>query len=139
MERRNFIKQGCVACMAFMGAGVLLESCSPGLSLLKATVKNKTLAVPLNKFSGTTNLLVVRGSGLENDILLVKNENSFKALNLKCTHEGVGLTATDKKIFCSAHGSVFDFNGKVLKEPALRPLTEFPTEINDDTIIIHLT
>jgi Rieske Fe-S protein len=124
--------------MALMGAGVLLESCSPGLPLLKATAENKTLTVPLNKFSGTNNLLVVRGSGLENDILLIKNENGFKALNLKCTHEGVGLTATDKKIFCSAHGSVFDFNGKVVKEPALRPLTVFPTEINNETIIIHL-
>jgi len=136
MERRNFIKRGCVACMAFMGAGVLLESCSPGLPLLKTAAENKTLSVPLNKFSG--NLLVVRGGGLENDILLVKNQNGYKALNLKCTHEGVGLTATDKKIFCSAHGSVFDFNGKVVKEPALRSLTEFRTETTNENIIIHL-
>ena len=122
--------------MAFIGAGVLLESCSPGLPLLKTASDTKTLSVPLSKFSG--NLLVVRGSGLENDILLVKKENGYKALNLKCTHEGVGLTATDKKIFCSAHGSVFDFNAKVIKEPALRPLTEFQTETTNENIIIHL-
>ncbi|MGC4037749.1 MAG: Rieske (2Fe-2S) protein [Chitinophagaceae bacterium] len=138
MERKDFIKQGCIACMAFMGAGVLLESCSPGLPLLKTTpVDSKSLSIPLTKFS-SGNLLVVRGNGLENDILLVKKENGYKALNLKCTHEGVGLTATDKKIFCSAHGSVFDFNGNVVKEPALRPLTEFRTETTNDSVIIHL-
>lgn len=136
MERRDFIKQGCVACMAFMGAGVLLESCSPGLPLLKAATDNQTVSIPLTNFSG--NLLVVRSSSLENDILLIKKENGVKALNLKCTHEGVGLTATDKKIFCSAHGSVFDFDGKVIKEPALRPLKEFRTETTNENVIIHL-
>ncbi len=124
--------------MAFMGAGVLLESCSAGLPLVKAIPDNKSLSIPLNKFSEKNNLLIVRSSGLENDILLIKNGSGYKALNLKCTHEGVGLTATDKKIFCSAHGSVFDFDGKVLKEPALRPLTEFHTETTNDNVIIHL-
>ena len=124
--------------MVLMGAGILLESCSPGLPLVKAIPDNKSLSIPLNKFSDKNNLLIVRSSSLENDILLIKNGDAYKALNLKCTHEGVGLTATDKKIFCSAHGSVFDFNGNVVKEPALRPLTEFHTETTNDNIIIHL-
>ena len=83
-------------------------------------------------------MIVVRSNSLENDILLVKNENVYKALYLKCTHEGIGLATTNKNIVCPAHGSMFDFNGNVLKEPALRPLQEFKTETVNDNIIIHL-
>ncbi|MBL7764175.1 MAG: Rieske (2Fe-2S) protein [Chitinophagaceae bacterium] len=138
MERRIFIKQGCAACMGLVGASMLLEGCSSGLPLVKASQQNEVLTIPLNKFSGNSNLLIVRSSSLESDILLVKNQEGYKALNLKCTHEGVGLTATDKKIFCSAHGSSFDFDGNVLKEPALKPLKQFRTEVSNGNIIIHL-
>src|SRR5205085_11902384 len=138
MERRNFIKKGCVDCMAFMGAGILLESCSTALPLVKTSPANKSLLVPLNKFSDKGNLVIVRSPALENDILLIKNETGYKALYLKCTHEGVGLTATDKKIFCPSHGSIFDFDGKVVKEPALRALTVFHTETTNENVIIHL-
>ena len=124
--------------MAFMGAGILLEGCSTALPLVKTSPKDKSLFVPINNFSDNKNLLVVRSSDLENDILLVKKANVYTALYLKCTHEGVGLTATDKRIFCSAHGSAFDFEGNVLKEPALRPLQQFHTEVVNDNLVIHL-
>jgi len=121
-----------------MGAGMLLESCATSLPLVKASPKDRSLFIPISKFSDKSKMLVVRSSSLENDILLVKNNDEFKALYLKCTHEGVGLTATDKNIVCSAHGSTFDFKGNVLKEPALRPLQQFQTEVTDENIIIHL-
>jgi Rieske Fe-S protein len=124
--------------MGLVGGGLLLESCATSLPLIKATPKEQSLFIPLTKFSDKSNMLVVRSSSLENDILLIKNENVYKALYLKCTHEGIGLTATAKNIVCPAHGSTFDFKGNVLKEPALRPLREFKTETAGDTIVIHL-
>ena len=138
MERRVFIKKGCVACMGLVGTSLLLESCSSSLPLVKTNPENKSLSVPLNNFSVNNNLVIVRSGSLENDILLIKNQNEYKALYLRCTHEGVGLTATDKKIVCSAHGSVFDFQGNVVKEPALKPLQQFQTEVNNENVIIHL-
>jgi Rieske Fe-S protein len=124
--------------MQIVGTAVLLESCS-SLPMIKVNPQNKVLKVPVKDFTDKSNLLVVRSKTLENDILLVKNENKYRALYLKCTHEGVGLTATDKKIYCTAHGSVFDFEGNVVKEPALRPLTQLPTEADNENIIIHLS
>lgn len=138
MERRVFLKQGCAACMGLIGAAILLESCGSSLPLVKTAPGNKSLSIPVNKFLGNNNLVIIRSSSLENDILLVKDKNEYRALNLRCTHEGVGLTATDKKIFCTAHGSVFDFRGNVVKEPALKPLQQFRTEISNENIIIHL-
>lgn len=124
--------------MQIVSAGVLLESCS-SLPMIKVNPQNKLLKIPVSQFSDKSNLLIVRSSVLENDILLVKNQNEYKALYLKCTHEGVGLTVTEKKIYCTAHGSAFDFNGNVIKDPALRPLAQLQTETDNETIIIHLT
>ncbi len=139
MERRTFIRQTCGACIGAVAMGLMLESCSTTLPLVKVTLKDKLLMVSMDQFTPQNNLLLVRSQGLENDILLVRKDNTYKALNMKCTHEGVGLTATDKHIVCSAHGSLFNFNGDVLKEPALKPLTQFNTETRDGNIIIHLT
>jgi len=124
--------------MGIIGAGLLLESCATSLPLVKATPKGRSLFIPLSRFSGESKMMIVRSSSLENDILLIKEENEFRALSLKCTHEGVGLTATDKTIVCPAHGSTFDFKGNVLKEPALRPLQQFQTEISNENVLIHL-
>jgi len=139
MQRRSFIRQTCGACIGAVAMGLMLESCSTSLPVLKVSPADKRIVVGLDKFAPQSNLLLVRSSSLENDILLVKKEDSYKAINMRCTHEGVGLTATDKRIVCSAHGSLFDFDGNVLKEPALRPLTQFKTETRDGNIIIHLT
>lgn len=125
--------------MGLVGVSLILESCGSSLPLFKTMPEGKLLIIPADKFTGQNNLLVVRSTTLENDILLVKKDNAYKALYMKCTHEGVGLSATNKNIVCAAHGSTFDFDGHVIKEPALSPLKEFKTEINNRNIIIHLT
>lgn len=123
--------------MGLTGVGLLLEGCS-SLPLLKVSSSSQELIVPTEKFTGQNRLLLVRSAGLENDILLVKKDNSYKALYMKCTHEGVALTVTDKRIVCAAHGSMFDFDGNVVKEPALSPLKEFATRTQNGNVIIQL-
>ncbi|MCB0740673.1 MAG: Rieske (2Fe-2S) protein [Chitinophagaceae bacterium] len=138
MKRRNFIKKGCAACAGLAGLSFLLESCGSSLPIFKTTPEKKLLFIPEDKFTADNHHLLVRSKELENDILLIKNKNDYTALNMKCTHEGFALTVTDKQIVCPAHGSTFHFSGHVTKEPALRPLTTFTTEIKNNTIIIHL-
>lgn len=138
-SRRDFIRTGCKHCAGMLGISMLLESCGTSVQLFKTNTQSNSISVPVTEFSDGKNMVVVRAAGLENDILLVKREDHFNALNLKCTHEGYGLTPTSKRIVCSAHGSTFDFDGNVLKEPALKPLKKFNTEIISNNIIIHLT
>ncbi|MBN8789689.1 MAG: Rieske (2Fe-2S) protein [Terrimonas sp.] len=137
--RRSFIKKGCVHCAAVIGAGFLLEGCGSSMHMYKTQVSDKKIIVPLNEFPADKNIMVVRSKDMENDILLVKKNDHYNALYLQCTHEGVGLSATDKKIVCTAHGSVFDFDGNVLKEPALKPLKKFETSVIENNLIISLT
>ncbi|MFT3704894.1 MAG: Rieske (2Fe-2S) protein [Agriterribacter sp.] len=136
--RRDFIKTGCVHCAGLLGVGMLLQSCGSSMHIFKTAVKDNRITVPASEFADGKNMMVVRNSSLENDILLVKKNDQYSALNLRCTHEGFGLTTTSKRIVCSAHGSTFDFDGNVLKEPALKPLKKFNTQIINNTIIIEL-
>lgn len=139
MKRRLFIKKSCTTCIALIGAGWGLEGCGSSLPMLKTTVVHETLSVPISKFTPQNNMVIVRGSGMESDILVIKEGNTYKALYMKCTHGSIGLTATATKLVCPAHGSQFDLDGNVLKEPAQRPLQQFKTEINNDIILIHLS
>jgi Rieske Fe-S protein len=50
---------------------------------------------------------------------------------MKCSHQDNSLTVTKTGLFCSSHGSTFDLEGNVTKEPALEPLKKFKTEINN--------
>jgi cytochrome b6-f complex iron-sulfur subunit len=138
--RRDFIKSGCAACVLMASGASLLESCATPLPLVNTTSTTSELQIGAENFISTKgNMLIVRTKQLENDILLIKNGETYKALLLRCTHEGVGLTPTANKIYCTSHGSVFDLDGRVQKEPALRPLKTYNTEVINNKIIIHLS
>ncbi len=140
MQRRKFIQQGCFACMGLMAAGALMESCGTSAPLIvKPEVAENRIAVPLSSFSQNNNFVLVRNKALESDILLVKKEEGYKAIYMLCTHEGIELSVAGKKLVCPAHGSMFDFDGNVLREPALRPLKQFKTFVDKENIIIQLT
>lgn len=137
--RRSFIKSGCTACLVAASGLSFLESCSTPLPMVKAIGSTAGMVeLPASSFTAG-NMLIVRSKQLEYDVLVIKKDQTYKALYMRCTHEGVGLTAAANKIFCSAHGSVFDLDGNVVKEPALRPLKTYTAELINDKIIIHLT
>lgn len=140
MDRRNFIKKGCSACVAVAGMGIALQSCTSALPALQVAAKDHKLIVPIAEFTTQmTNMVRVENNSLGNDILLIKNENGYTALLMKCTHEGFGLTATGTKLICNAHGSQFDLQGNVIESPALKPLKEFKVTTDTNNVIIHLT
>lgn len=141
-NRREFIKQSCTLCLSVLGASVLttqLTSCKP-LPIYKGTLINKVIDVPLSSFNQGDNVLIVRSGNLQFDIALIKKtENDYSALELKCTHQANSLTATKSGFLCAAHGSTFDLEGKVTKEPALVPLKKYKTQLTTTSILINLT
>ena len=142
MKRSQFIKSSCTACAMFALPGIatmLLDSC---VSLPSAKVEpdytTKTCLVPLSKFQ-ESKLVLLRIKNFEFDFLVIKkSESAFKTLELRCTHEAQPLTMSNKNIYCASHGSIFDFEGNSLKEPAHLPLKSLKTEINSTHLIIHL-
>lgn len=141
MERRDFLKQSCMACLAFAGAGAVLslQGCST-LAVVKVEgEKNAPITVPLASI-GPDGLAIVRGRSLRNDILVVRNaEGKYHALLMRCSHQDQPLTATRTGLHCASHGSAFDLQGNVLTAPADRNLTRFATTEVDGQLTIHIT
>lgn len=141
MQRRDFIKQGCMTCLAFAGAGVLLslEGCA-SLPVVKveAAEDARTIAVPFASI-GPEGMAIVRSRSLRNDILVVRNaDGEYHALLMRCTHQDQPLTATRTGLHCSSHGSAFDLQGNVLSAPAERGLTRFPVSVLTDRLSISI-
>ncbi len=140
MNRRNFIRSGCTFCAGAIGAGFIVSTmCScASLPIYKGTTEQNKISIPLSNFKDSK-ILIVRNNQMEFDILLVKNsETDVNALLMKCSHQDNQLTATKNGLFCSAHGSSFDLQGNVTKEPAMSPLSKFRTEINNQIITVFL-
>lgn len=127
--------------MSLTAIGSLITACSTPVEILRLgiSIKPNMLQVPTAKFTNAINMLIVRPKDYNDDILLIKTPNDYKAVLLVCTHEDFPLNANDKGIFCAAHGSKFNFDGEVIREPALKPLKKFKTEIKDNNINIYLT
>ena len=140
MDRRNFIKSSCALCACAMGSGFIasaLTGCA-SLPIYVGVKEQDKIKIPFSSFK-ESKILIVRNNKMEFDILLVKNsESNVSALLMKCTHQDNALTANTSGLFCSAHGSTFDLQGKVTKEPALTPLKKFKTEINNQIITVLL-
>lgn len=59
--------------------------------------------------------------------ILVHDETGFHALSAVCTHAQCTVKPSNarKLITCSCHGSAFEFDGRVARPPATRPLARF--------------
>ena len=140
MERRNFIKQSCSACLA-IGAGLMLNSlssCTP-LPIYKTIITGNSVTVP-STLLAINDLQIVRAKGYEYDIALRKaGEGTYDALLMQCTHADNQLQSTGNGFTCSLHGSAFDKEGSVTKGPAEHSLKKLKTEITEGNIIIYLS
>lgn len=139
-SRRDFLKTACGFCAAITAIGMtatLLEGCK-SIPVVKASPENNKLRVPLTAF-GESNYVFVRAAGMESDMLLVKKpDGTFTALLMQCSHEAQPLTVSGTSIYCASHGSRFDLDGNVTKEPATRPLQKYFVTNETDSVLILL-
>lgn len=141
MERRAFIKGACGICL-LGAAGMLvpsLSSCgSTKSSVYKADIKDNQVSIPLSLFAETP-LQQLRPKGwLYNIAVHLRDDKTYHAMLMKCTHMDFGLTVTGSGFVCSQHGSAFDKEGQVKKGPAGQQLTQYRTEVKGDNLIIYI-
>ncbi len=140
MERRTFLKSSCNACL-LVATGFLvpaLSGCGPGAyQVFNTEVRDDLVTVPADSFAKGP-LVLVRPKGWYYSIALRKKEdNTYSALLLKCTHQDNQLTAASNGYSCSLHGSAFNTQGQVVKGPAEKALKTYPVTIETNSIIIH--
>ncbi|HRF78861.1 MAG TPA: Rieske (2Fe-2S) protein [Flavobacteriales bacterium] len=142
MDRRTFIRQGCLACSAVLVAPALLTSCS-GIRPVAGTIEGDTLVLPSGAFTGKDGtplrVAVATHAQLKQPIAVFRDgPSAYHAVLMRCTHKGVELNVTGTRLECPAHGSSFDSHGTVLEGPAETPLRDFPVEERDGRIFISL-
>ncbi len=140
MERRRFLKDSCNICL-LGSAGFFfpqLTGCATTQGGYTAEIINKTINVPVVLFEKST-LQLVRPKGWYYDIAVQKKEdNTYAAMLLQCTHQENQLTRSGSGYTCSLHGSQFDLSGNVQKGPASKPLEKYNTSVSGDQLTIHL-
>lgn len=143
MERREFIENSCLLCLGITIGGVTLSSCS-NIKTINSFERNGYLEVDKSEFIDTqsneeyTNIIVTSNSLKKPLILFKSGSDSYEAISLECTHKGVKLDLVEDTLQCSAHGSVFDKNGIVIKGPAKNNLKRYSVDKTINTILIKL-
>jgi len=141
MQRRAFIKSSCNICLLLTAGALLptLSGCGPAAyKVINTEIHNDQVEIPLAGFTQSP-LQLVRPKGWFYSIAVRRKEdNTYSALLLKCTHQDNQLTAATNGYTCSLHGSAFAADGRVTKGPAERPLKEYQVTTDATNLIIHL-
>jgi len=128
--RRQFLRIGSLALAALLWPAEWLWAGAKKLAFSLSKVEK------LQKVNGWA-VLQIKGR----PVLFVRDaEDSIKAFNAECTHKKctVEYDPESKNIKCPCHGSQFHLNGKVMKEPAKKPLTVYPATISDGKVIVTI-
>jgi Rieske Fe-S protein len=141
MKRSHFIKDCAMTCVAVMIPGFLLSGCRS--LYFQAEVVNNKILVPLSAFEGKgskppTTALIALHDHLPYPVLVVHSD-TYRAFEMKCTHQGAELQFTGSRLSCPAHGSEFGLKGEVLNGPAAASLKEFQVNIDHQHIQIQLS
>lgn len=124
--RREFIAGACaIATLAFTGLASLTPAeAATGIKRRSDGRVEVTVAKvsALAKNGGAVNLGTVKG----NPVALVRvNATTYRAYNLRCTHEGVTVRKSGSKFVCPGHGAEFTATtGTVTRGPASRNLAK---------------
>jgi len=145
MDRRDFIKNSCTACLSLTVLSSLAVSCSATKYVSGVIVENG-INVSKNDFAvkqkgGTaySSFIIVRNESLQYPICIYRfNDDEYSALWMKCTHQGAELQASGDVLQCAAHGSEFNNRGMVRNGPAISNLRTFPVTVSQDQVFIDL-
>ena len=145
MNRRNFIKNSCTACLSFTVISSLVSSCTT-TKYIPGTLGKDGLLVTKDDFKvkqkrGTaySSFIIVRNDALQFPICVYRfSDEEYTALWMKCAHQGAELQASGDVLQCPAHGSEFNNRGKVTNGPANTNLRTFPVIVNGNELFIDL-
>lgn len=152
--RRTFCTHSCMSAAA-VALGAVTSACGGGsnggtsatgpggsgdtgspLSAANATVSGRTISVPVDGSPLATvgGAAIVR-TPLGNYLVARTGQNSFSALTAVCTHEMNTIgNFTGSQFACTFHGSLYTTSGAVVRGPATRALTTYPTSFAGNTL-----
>lgn len=144
MNRNEFIRSCAYACLSGVAITTLLQSCK-STKHLNGTISESDLVIDEKEFElekkGVVSYhkyVIVQNDLLQFPVCVYKLDSDYKALYLRCTHQGAELQVYGEKIVCPAHGSEFNQQGAVENGPASENLRSFPVVVENGQIKISL-
>ena len=144
MERREFIKSSCAACLSLvvfstLGGCFSSRYISGRLGKDGLTVSKDDFRVKQKGGIAYSSFIIVRNETLQYPICVYRfSDTEYTALWMKCSHQGAELQAAGDVLQCPAHGSEFNNRGKVTSGPASDDLRTFPVTVTNTEIFIDL-
>jgi cytochrome b6-f complex iron-sulfur subunit len=133
LSRRGFL--------GWLGKGSLAGAALLGLGALGRFISYQSQAGSPREFDlGPTSDYPAgsRTAMPEIPVLIIHDEQGFKALSLVCPHLGCSVTLTDEGFTCPCHGSRFYSDGSLRNGPASHPLSSMKVEVNEaGHLILH--
>ncbi|MBS1666494.1 ubiquinol-cytochrome c reductase iron-sulfur subunit [Chitinophaga defluvii] len=144
MQRREFIKSSCNACLAGAFAS-LLPSCG-AIHYISGNLNRDGILVDIDDFkerkrgkSSWRSYIIIRNEELKFPICIYRfSENDYSALWMQCAHQGAEVQVAGSYLQCPAHGSEYNNRGQVTNGPATTNLRSFPVSVINNQIFIDL-
>ena len=135
-----------MACLAIGGGITSLSACSQSKTIT-GIISGSDLSFQASEFKiirkdkvKYRKYIIAHNPKLRYPICIYRMDNgSYKAILMRCTHQGAELQAFGDKLQCPAHGSEFNKEGRVMNMPADKDLRTFPVRVEKDFIKISLT
>ena len=144
MNRRDFIKNTCTACLSVtvlstLGGCVATQYISGKMHKDGIIVNTADFAIKQKGGTAYSSFIIVRNDALKFPICVYRfNDKEYSALWMKCTHQGAELQASGDVLQCPAHGSEFTNKGLVRNGPANESLRRFPVTVTNNELFIDL-
>lgn len=144
MNRKTFLQTCSAGCLG-LAAFSTLQGCSSS-KIITSPIEGEYLIVPLAAFEvfkkdvkSYLPVIIVQNDTLRYPVSVYRYaEGEYRALLMRCTHQGTELRVFGNKLQCPAHGSEFETSGKVTHGPADQNLRTFPVTIAGDQLKISL-
>ena len=132
-SRRAFLVGACgAAALAAGGLGTALLADDAWAAKGIKRRKNGKVVVKVDKVPALKSdpSRVLLGTVKGTPVAVVREGDTYTALNLRCTHQGATVNADSAGWMCPLHGSQFALDGELERGPALSPLAEYSSKWN---------
>lgn len=124
----------------------IFQACA-GTKYIQAPIEDSQLVIPLSAFEVVKKTaleyrkyIVAQNDTLQFPICVYRlSSESYRALWMKCTHQGTELHVFGDRLQCPAHGSEFTTTGAVQQGPADESLRTFAVVVASNELKINLS
>jgi Rieske Fe-S protein len=135
--RRDFLKSVCGAAAIALGPVLLADDATAADGIRRLPNGRVTVTVAkvrgLARVGGAVSLGTVKGVPVA---VVRTGPQTFRALDLRCTHKGTTVKKDGSGWLCPAHGSMYTGGGTVTHGPAKRSLATVPASYDGSTLTV---